>query len=66
MKNEKLAFTKLGEQGYYSARGEYKINTYRLLINKQLVEQLGWKSGCDLCLTIVDGKLVVDEIKKTT
>lgn len=51
--------TKLGEQGYYTSKNNYKVNTYRLLINKVLIQQLGWEKGTELQLSIENGKLVV-------
>ena len=56
--------TKLGEQGYYTSKGEYKINTYRLLITKQLIQQLGWNKGSNLRIYIENNKLIVEEIKR--
>ena len=56
--------TKLGEQGYYTSKGEYKINTYRLLVNKQLIKELGWNKGTRLNIVVNGDKLIVQEIKK--
>jgi bifunctional DNA-binding transcriptional regulator/antitoxin component of YhaV-PrlF toxin-antitoxin module len=55
--------TKLGEQGYYTSKGDYKVNTYRLLINKQIINQLGWNKGSNLEIVVEGNKLIVKEIK---
>lgn len=52
--------TKLAKQYWINAKGERKLNCYKLTISREIVEKLGLQDK-EIILKIIDNKLVLDK-----
>ena len=52
--------TKLAKQYWINAKGERKVNCYKLTISREIVEKLGLQDK-EIILKIIDNKLVLDK-----
>ena len=55
--------TKLAKQMYYNAKGEHKINCYKINIPKTIVKQTDFKDDEELKITVMDNKIIIEKAK---
>ena len=55
--------TKLAKQMYYNAKGEHKINCYKINIPKRIIKQTDFKETDELNITVKDNKIIIEKNK---
>lgn len=50
---------KLTKQNYYTAKGESKVNCYKLAVSKKYLEQAGINENDDLEIYVEGNKIIV-------
>ena len=55
---------KLTKQYYYNAKGERKINCYKVTITKELAKSVGIEEDDDIKIYAKDNKIVIEKVAK--
>lgn len=55
---------KLTKQYYYNAKGEKKINCYKVTITKELAKSVGIEEDDNIKIYAKDNKIVIERVEK--
>lgn len=55
--------TKLAKQMYYNAKGEHKINCYKVNIPKRIIKQTDFKDDEEINIIVKDNKIIIEKAK---
>lgn len=53
---------KLTKQYYYSAKGEKKINCFKINLSKELVEEAKIKEDDEIKIYVKDNKIIIEKV----